>query len=134
MQSSVDYVSIALQRFLLFSNAGRAQRWYLVISAYTQGRVGRNAELGHDSGFLKAKRVFFIRQKLIRLSLRNFLYLPKAHTIIALQFSLFAKSSYDYCAVIFFIRQKLIRLSLRNFLYSPKAHTIIAAQFSFNHQ
>ena len=107
MQSSVDYVSIALQRFLLFSNAGRAQRWYLagtmrvetisrlsgslltskLISAYTQGRVGRNAELGHDSGFLKAKRVFFIRQKLIRLSLRNFLYSPKAHTIIAAQFS-----------------------------------------------
>ena len=118
---SVDYVSIALQRFLLFSNAGRAQRWYLagtmrvetisrlsgslltskLISAYTQGRVGRNAELGHDSGFLKAKRVFFIRQRLIRLLRCNFLYLPKAHTIIALQFSLFAKSSYDYCAVIF---------------------------------
>ena len=85
---SVDYVSIALQRFLLFSNAGRAQRWYLagtmrvetisrlsgslltskLISAYTQGRIGRNAKLGYDSGFLKAEGAF----------------------------SLFAKGSYDY--------------------------------------
>ena len=108
---SNDYVSTSLQRFLLFSNAGRAQRRYLagtlrvetisrlsgslltskLISAYTQGRIGRNAELGYDSGFLEAPkaRVFFIRQRLIRLLRCNFLYSPTAHTIIALQFSIY---------------------------------------------
>ena len=61
-------------RFLLFSNAGRAQRWYLagtlrvdlvsrtpgclhtsgLSNNYTQGRIARNTELGYDSGLLES--------------------------------------------------------------------------------
>ncbi len=40
----------------------------------------------------------------------RFLYLPKAHTIIALQFSLFAKGSYDYCAAIFDLLNHFLHL------------------------
>ena len=99
--------------FLLFSNAGRAQRRYLavicgwkrlvgylgvhsqvkLIKAYTQGRIARDTKLGYDSGFLKAEGAFsVIRQRLIRLLRCNFLYSPKAHTIIALPFSVISKN------------------------------------------
>ena len=94
---SVDYSYVSLRCFLLFSNAVRAQRWYLagtlrvetisrlsgslltskLISAYTQGRIGRNAKLGYNSGFLESVKD------------ARFPYSPKAHTIIALLFSIY---------------------------------------------
>ena len=105
---SNDYVSTSLQRFLLFSNAGRAQRRYLAgtLRVETTSRLSGSSltsktnkslhsrahspgyrVVRHASGFLKAEGAFsVIRQKLIRLLRCNFLYSPKAHTIIALPF------------------------------------------------